>query len=97
MILFFFLQIDKAEAVLLEIRKSLEKGGDNQHWTELSDKFYAELPHTNKQKMTIKTIRDIARKQDLCQVCFSWGSGSSWLALRFNVIFYISETKNKNN
>jgi len=68
-------QVEKAESVLLEIKRLL----DNQKNTapkefvtevkRLSDEFYVLLPHNNQHRFVIIDSRQlIANKQQLCQV-----------------------------
>ena len=69
-----WLQVEKAESVLLEIKRLIDKQTDQsseQFETEvkqLSDEFYSHLPHNNKHNIVINSKRLIANKQQLCQV-----------------------------
>ena len=66
-------QIDKAEAVLLQIKKEIvEKQGDKEILKKLSKEFYNHLPHVVRSQTDIGTVKDLARKQDFCQVGTLW-------------------------
>ena len=59
--------VEKAEAILLLLRKSLDANEGSSRIQELSDEFFSVIPH--KSKGTGITSRSlIAQKQDLCQV-----------------------------
>ena len=59
--------VEKAEAILLLLRKSLDANEGASRIQELSDEFFSVIPH--KSKGTGITSRSlIAQKQDLCQV-----------------------------
>lgn len=59
--------VEKAEAILLLLRKSLDAKEGASAIQELSDEFFSVIPH--KKKGTVITSRKlIAQKQDLCQV-----------------------------
>ena len=59
--------VEKAEAILLLLRKSLDANEGSRAIQELSDEFFSVIPHKNKG--TVITSRNlIAQKQDLCQV-----------------------------
>jgi len=69
--------VEKAESVLLEIRRLIDEQKistvSDQFFSDvkrLSDEFYVHLPHDNKHRTVIYSKQLIARKQQLCQVCF---------------------------
>jgi len=68
-------QVEKAESVLLEIKRLIDKQTetlpDEFHVDveKLSDEFYEHLPHDNKHRVLIDSRQLIASKQQLCQVC----------------------------
>lgn len=59
--------MEKAESILLEIRAAL-KTDNSDDIKRLSTEFYAQIPMKTYKKLTIASIRDVAIKQDLCQV-----------------------------
>ena len=69
-----WLQVEKAESVLLEIKRLIDKQVETlpeqfqAEVSRLSDDFYTHLPHDNKQRVIIDSKRRIANKQQLCQV-----------------------------
>jgi len=69
-----WLQVEKAESVLLEIKRLIDKRTDvtSEQFvtdvTRLSDEFYVHLPHNNKHRAVIASKQLIASKQQLCQV-----------------------------
>ena len=73
-------QVEKAEAALLSIKLILDgtnKDGDVQN---LTNEFYSAIPY--KHKSALDTKRDIAKKQDLCQVYICCGG---FLSVKFYV------------
>ena len=66
---FCFLQIAKAEGVLIEIKRILTSGKDkNPSIFKLSKEFYNHLPHDPAHQDPIDSKSFLARKQDLCQL-----------------------------
>ena len=66
-------QVEKAEAALMSLKKLLtgsESEQTDDERTKLEGEFYGSLPHKPPHKVAIDSIRAIAQKQDLCQVCF---------------------------
>ena len=67
-------KLDQAEAALLSIRRLLDggggggEGGRGEEIRKLSDEFYSAVPHHKKHRSEITSKRDIAQKQDFCQV-----------------------------
>ena len=59
--------VEKAEAVLLLLRKSLDFAEDSNAVKKLSDEFFSIIPH-KKMGSGITSKHLIAQKQDLCQV-----------------------------
>lgn len=59
--------VEKAEAVLLLLRKSLDSAEDSSVLKKLSDEFFSIIPHKN-TGTAISSKYLIAQKQDLCQV-----------------------------
>ena len=59
--------VEKAEATLLLLRKSLDADEGASALQELSNEFFSVIPHKNKGT-GITSRRLIAQKQDLCQV-----------------------------
>ena len=59
--------VEKAEAVLLLLRKSLDSAEDSSVLKKLSDEFLSIIPHKN-TRTAISSKYLIAQKQDLCQV-----------------------------
>ena len=68
------LQLTKAEAALLDIRKLFEssketgKQVDYSELNKLSDDFYSALPHNNQHRDLLTSKKLVAQKYDLCQV-----------------------------
>ena len=64
-------QVEKAEAALMSLKKLLTGSESDQtsERTKLEAEFYGSLPHKPPHKVAIDSIRAIAQKQDLCQVC----------------------------
>ena len=64
--------MEKAEAILLEIRGILDKSAESDEGhtkvKQLSDDFYTALPHHPSHRVEINSKRALARKQELCQV-----------------------------
>jgi len=69
-----WLQVEKAESVLLEIKRLIDEqkmapsGPFEADVKRLSDEFYEFLPHKNDLRVTISSKQLIATKQQLCQV-----------------------------
>ena len=69
-------QVEKAESVLVEIKRLIDKqvadksssGEFRAEVARLSDEFYSHLPHDNKHRVVVDSKRIIASKQQLCQV-----------------------------
>ena len=61
----FFWQVEKAEAVLKQIKEALD---NNNSTEELVAEFYTLIPHNNQHRVTSLTKAWLSRKQDLCQV-----------------------------
>jgi len=59
--------VEKAEAILLLLRKSLDANEGASTIQELSNEFFSIIPHKNKGT-GITSRHLIAQKQDLCQV-----------------------------
>lgn len=59
--------VEKAEAILLLLKKSLDAVEDASAVKKLSDEFFSVIPHRNKGT-GIHSRQAIAQKQDLCQV-----------------------------
>ena len=59
--------VEKAEAILLLLRKSIDDGEGVSTIHQLSDEFFSAIPHKNRGE-NISSKRLIAQKQDLCQV-----------------------------
>ena len=59
--------VEKAEAILLLLRKSLDASEDVGAVENLSDEFFSVIPH-KKKGTGITSKQAIAQKQDLCQV-----------------------------
>ena len=62
------LQIEKAEAALLQLKLKLKKAEKPEavEMTRLTEEFYQQLPH--RVKTCINQLAVLAQKQDLCQV-----------------------------
>ncbi|XP_035659528.1 protein mono-ADP-ribosyltransferase PARP4-like [Branchiostoma floridae] len=91
-------QIDKAEALLLQLKQAVERKAANDELQKLSSEFYSAIPHRPVHKCVIRNKRIIARKQDMCQLirdmvsvseATSWASRPSavarYHALRCNI------------
>ena len=62
-------QVEKAEAVLLEIRRLLKcEKPPQEALQQLSDEFYRLLPHVERQKIAICDVTRATRKSNLCQL-----------------------------
>lgn len=59
--------VEKAEAILLLLRKSLDADEGTSAIQELSNEFFSVIPHKNRG-IGITSRHLIAQKQDLCQV-----------------------------
>lgn len=59
--------VEKAEAILLLLRKSLDADEGASAIQKLSDEFFSVIPHKNRGR-GITSRHLIAQKQDLCQV-----------------------------
>lgn len=59
--------VEKAEAILLLLRKSLDAAEGASAIQKLSDEFFSVIPHKNRGR-GITSRHLIAQKQDLCQV-----------------------------
>ena len=59
--------VEKAEAILLLLRKSLDADEGFSAINKLSDEFFSVIPHKNRGR-GITSRHLIAQKQDLCQV-----------------------------
>ncbi|CAH3018315.1 unnamed protein product, partial [Porites evermanni] len=76
--------VEKAEAVLLLLRKSLDSAEDSSVLKKLSDEFFSIIPHKN-TGTAISSKYLIAQKQDLCQLIkdmVSVGESTNWLTRR---------------
>lgn len=67
-------QVEKAEASLMSLKRHLMKADPAQTDPEnervkLETEFYGCLPHKHPHRVAIDSMRVIAQKQDLCQVC----------------------------
>lgn len=67
-------QVEKAEAALMSLKEHLTKTDTDQKERDserlkLEAEFYSSLPHKPPHKVAIDSMRVIAQKQDLCQVC----------------------------
>lgn len=67
MTVYIYLQVEKAEGVLLKIKEALERQSSAKDLENLSSQFYEALPHVNPVTITNKLI--LCKKKDLCQVC----------------------------
>ncbi|KAL9969636.1 hypothetical protein ACROYT_G021872 [Oculina patagonica] len=73
--------VEKAEAILLLLRKSLDADEGVSAIQKLSDEFFSVIPHKNRGR-GITSKRLIAQKQDLCQLIkdmVSIGESTNWL------------------
>ena len=61
--------VEKAEAILLLLRKALDAAEDASVVMKLKDEFFSVIPHKNRRP-GIASRHFIAQKQDLCQVPF---------------------------
>ncbi|XP_066269374.1 protein mono-ADP-ribosyltransferase PARP4-like [Branchiostoma lanceolatum] len=74
-------QIEKAEALLLQLKQAVERKAPNDELQRLSSEFYSAIPHQPGHKDVIKNKREIARKQDMCQLIrdmVSVSEATSW-------------------
>ncbi|XP_078001506.1 protein mono-ADP-ribosyltransferase PARP4-like isoform X2 [Glandiceps talaboti] len=60
-------KVQKAESILLQLRRAIDKGESSSEISKLSAEFYAMIPHKS-QQFTIDNKSLIAKKQDLCQL-----------------------------
>ena len=65
---YFLLQVEKAEAILLEIRKAIDNESGDDVIRSKSDMFFEVIQHKPEYEEPILTKKVIARKQDICQV-----------------------------
>ncbi|XP_072047175.1 protein mono-ADP-ribosyltransferase PARP4-like [Amphiura filiformis] len=61
-------RVEKAEAILLEIRKAIDSNRDEDYIKTKSDMFFNLIPHRLGYDKPILTKQIIARKQDVCQL-----------------------------
>lgn len=61
-------QVDKAESVLLELKRLLAADAKNDEIQKLSDEFFTHLVHNVPHQTLINTKHFISKKQELCQV-----------------------------
>lgn len=76
--------VEKAEAILLTLRRSLDAAEDASALKKLSDEFFSVIPHKNRG-CEIASRQAIAQKQDLCQLIkdmVSIGESTNWLTRR---------------
>ena len=59
--------VEKAEGILLLLKRSFDNVEDASKVKKLSDEFFSIIPHKSKT-LEIASRQDIAKKQDLCQV-----------------------------
>ena len=65
-------QVEKAEAALMSLKRLLttaEHADPENERAKMESEFYNCLPHKPPHKMAIDSMKSIAQKQDLCQVC----------------------------
>ena len=64
--------MEKAESVLLELKRLLDESMDvdakKTKLEKLSDEFYSHLAHSPAHQMPINSKHIISKKQELCQV-----------------------------
>ncbi|KAI0229496.1 Protein mono-ADP-ribosyltransferase PARP4 [Lamellibrachia satsuma] len=74
-------QIEKAEAVLVELKQALNKPEGKSAVERLSDEFYSHLPHKSTHQQPVNSKSTMAKKQDLCQLLkdmVSVSEATSW-------------------
>ena len=59
--------VEKAEGILLLLKRSLDNVEDASKVKKLSDEFFSIIPHKS-ETLEIVSRQEIAKKQDLCQV-----------------------------
>lgn len=62
--------MEKAEAILLDIRKAIDNESGDDVIMSKSDMFFEIIPHKPEYEEPIVTKKIIARKQDICQVIY---------------------------
>ena len=83
--------IEKAEAVLLLLKKSLDSAEDSIVLKKLSDEFFSIIPHKNTGR-AISSKYLIAQKQDLCQVRAGASSHQGNVLFQITAVFVDSTT-----
>ena len=83
--------VEKAEAVLLLLRKSLDSAEDSSVLKKLSDEFLSIIPHKN-TRTAISSKYLIAQKQDLCQVRARDSSRQGNVLFQITAVFVDSTT-----
>ena len=83
--------IEKAEAVLLLLKKSLDSAEDSIVLKKLSDEFFSIIPHKNTGR-AISSKYLIAQKQDLCQVRARDSSRQGNVLFQITAVFVDSTT-----
>ena len=83
--------VEKAEAVLLLLRKSLDSAEDSSVLKKLSDEFLSIIPHKN-TRTAISSKYLIAQKQDLCQVRTRDSSRQGNVLFQITAVFVDSTT-----
>lgn len=82
--------VEKAEAVLLLLKKSLDSAEDSSVLKKLSDEFFSIIPHRNTGTAISKYL--IAQKQDLCQVRARASSRQDNVLFQITAVFVDSTT-----
>ena len=88
---FSLVQVEKAEGILLQIRKTLDQN-QNQEQEDVSElnklnrEFYKLIPHQSRRDEFINSRRIIASKQELCQVSVTLSGNNSTKWENFGVI-----------
>ena len=83
--------VEKAEAVLLLLKKSLDSAEDSSVLKKLSDEFFSIIPHNN-TGTAISSKYLIAQKQDLCQVRARDSSRQGNVLFQITAVFVDSTT-----
>lgn len=83
--------VEKAEAVLLLLRKSLDSAEHSSVLKKLSDEFLSIIPHKN-TRTAISSKYLIAQKQDLCQVRARDSSRQGNFLFQITAVFVDSTT-----
>lgn len=83
--------VEKAEAVLLLLKKSLDSAEDSSVLKKLSDEFFSIIPHKN-TGTAISSKYLIAQKQDLCQVRARDSSRQGNVLFQITAVFVDSTT-----